>query len=200
MSYPKPSPLEAGYDQSLLQATPEVTRAERQGGYNVDLLNDDGRPRPQRSATQRTAASHSQSVRAASARESARHPSAFPGKEAYVPSLPVPITAAPTRSTNVPWFRTTRGIIALAIIVIVIVGAVVGGAVGGTVGHKNKGVSGQSTGTHQGQAPSSTSNSTSTSTSTPASAAAQGEVTLSPSVPLSSSAPVGSSHSTAGTR
>ncbi|KIJ24661.1 hypothetical protein M422DRAFT_39064, partial [Sphaerobolus stellatus SS14] len=164
MSYPKPSPLEAGYDQSLLQATPEVTRAERQEGYNVDLLNDDGRPRPQRSATQRTAASHSQSVRAASARESARHPSAFPGKEAYVPSLPVPITAAPTRSTNVPWFRTTRGIIALAIIVIVIVGAVVGGAVGGTVGHKNKNASGQ------------------TSSSTPASAAAQGQVSLSPSV------------------
>ncbi|KIJ54092.1 hypothetical protein M422DRAFT_241348 [Sphaerobolus stellatus SS14] len=193
MSLPKP---DAGYDQSLLHATQEVTRAERQEGYNVDLLNDDGHP-PQRATTQRTALR--QSIPATSAREDGTQR----GKETFVPPLPQPVTVSTNRNAKVPWFRTTRGILTLAILAIVIVGAVVGGAVGGTVGHhkNNKASTTQhsapasttasTTGGVQGQAPTATTTPPASSSTTPS----QGEASLSNADNISVSSATGASAS-----
>ncbi|KAF4568502.1 hypothetical protein EYR40_010093 [Pleurotus pulmonarius] len=56
--------------------------------------------------------------------------SAHASKE-YLGTQPTPLP------TKVPFWRTTKGIIIIAVAVVVVIGAVVGGAVGGTVG-KNK--------------------------------------------------------------
>ncbi|KAG9217626.1 hypothetical protein CCMSSC00406_0010163 [Pleurotus cornucopiae] len=55
--------------------------------------------------------------------------SAHASKE-YLGTQPTPVP------TKVPFWRTTKGIIIIAVAVVVVIGAVVGGAVGGTVGKK----------------------------------------------------------------
>ncbi|KAG1873776.1 hypothetical protein F4604DRAFT_1955450 [Suillus subluteus] len=108
------------YDQNLLDEAPAATRAQRQEGYNVDLLDD----RPTRPAS-------TQPLK----------PQTIPG-DTDVESSPltrekiVPLPGAATyasRPTQSFW-RTRNGKIAIFVIAIVIIGAVVGGAVGGTVG------------------------------------------------------------------
>jgi len=91
------------YDENLLASAPIATKEQLQEGYNPDILN------PNRKAN-------------SSPPTPLRHPEAgLPSKE-YV-------TLAPAR---LPFWRTTRGRIIIAIAVIVVIAAVVGGAVGGT--------------------------------------------------------------------
>ncbi|KAF8591782.1 hypothetical protein K439DRAFT_1626784 [Ramaria rubella] len=104
-----------GYDKSLLAATPEVSKAAKQEGYNVDLLDEHRQRAPSTRATQNYEAA--------------------PLKETYATMGAVGGAGAMRR--KVPFYKTRAGIITIAILAIVIVGAVVGGAVGGTVGHHN---------------------------------------------------------------
>ncbi|KAL1740648.1 hypothetical protein HDZ31DRAFT_67737 [Schizophyllum fasciatum] len=107
-------PSQSGhYDEGLLAEAPKATKAQLQEGYNPDILA------PQRPATTsptRDIESKGQSP-------------------ATTPALYTPSARRP------PFWRTKKGMIALAVLALVIVGAVVGGAVGGTVG-KSDGKSG----------------------------------------------------------
>jgi len=52
------------------------------------------------------------------------------------PTTTTESSPAPSKITPVPFYRTRRGIIVIAIVVIVVLGAVIGGAVGATQGKK----------------------------------------------------------------
>lgn len=99
------------YDSSLLAHAPQVSKAEHQEGYNVDILNHREPP-----STVPTPTRTPQPVR--------RAPSPTPAEE--------------PRKPRARFWQTTGGRIALAALALVIVGAVVGGAVGGTVGRHDK--------------------------------------------------------------
>jgi len=118
MSAPRATPLNGGYDQNLLAVTPEVSKAARQEGYNVDLLREDGLP-PQRNTAHRSTDLENGQHRA----------QPLYTKENY---------SGPIKPQKIPWWRTQTGIIAIVVILIVIIGAIVGGAVGGSVSHKGK--------------------------------------------------------------
>jgi len=121
----------SGYDENLLKDAPEATRREAQEGYNLALLEE-----PQASPAPRAP-----SVPPTGALTSA------------VPSFP-PVAGDPSDNNDpadspyakeeegmtrpdvktVPFWRTTRGKLILALLAIIVIGAVVGGAVGGTSG------------------------------------------------------------------
>ncbi|KII90233.1 hypothetical protein PLICRDRAFT_40431 [Plicaturopsis crispa FD-325 SS-3] len=104
------------YDQSLLADAPVATKAELQEGYNVDLLQPTRKPAPP--ATPPTVSRSNTNT----------DPEAAQPKRGYVPTSP---------PAKVPFWRTRKGIFALAVLAIVIIAAVVGGAVGGTRKHHN---------------------------------------------------------------
>jgi len=113
----------AGYDRTLLSSVPDPTRAEKQEGYNVDLL-DEGRdrrvPTPPNGAP--TSEHHGGSTMGYS-----------PGARSYARKEEnAALTGHETVVTKVPWYRTRRSMIGIALIVLVVIGAVVGGVVGGT--------------------------------------------------------------------
>ncbi|KIP05703.1 hypothetical protein PHLGIDRAFT_128725 [Phlebiopsis gigantea 11061_1 CR5-6] len=108
----------ASYDERLLASAPAATRAAKQEGYNVDLL-DDGAPK---------AGSSSPETQHAPLASSHGHAEAGLSKE-VLPSY---------ASAPVPWWRRKKVIIFAVIFAVVAVAAIVGGAVGGTVNH-NKG-------------------------------------------------------------
>ncbi|VDB99486.1 unnamed protein product [Peniophora sp. CBMAI 1063] len=118
MSSYEPKP--GTYDERLLAEAPQATRAAKQEGYNVDLLNQ---PHP--------AGGSSNSLQ-----DPVPAQAVTPNRNAYTPPTPADADAVPQLypSRKTPWYRTTRGIIILAVVALVIIGAVVGGAVGGTVG------------------------------------------------------------------
>ncbi|KZV70548.1 hypothetical protein PENSPDRAFT_651427 [Peniophora sp. CONT] len=120
MSSYEPKPGQ--YDERLLAEAPQTTRAAKQEGYNVDLLNQ---PHPAGSSSSLQEPTAAQPVN--------------PNRNAYTPPATAASDAPQLYTTHkTPWYRTTRGILILAIAALVIIGAVVGGAVGGTVGkHKN---------------------------------------------------------------
>ncbi|KAL1730184.1 hypothetical protein FB107DRAFT_264955 [Schizophyllum commune] len=132
------------YDEGLLAEAPKATKAQLQEGYNPDILA------PQRPAT----TSPTRDIES---------------KGASPAATPALYTSTPRK---LPFWRTKKGMIGLAILAIVIVGAVVGGAVGGTVG-KSDGKSGG-----DGDLTSSPSNSftTPTATSTGGGDGGQGQV------------------------
>lgn len=66
-------------------------------------------------------------------RKSVHPPARARVQEENVP--PLPVNHLPDR--KLPFWRTTKGLIIIAIVAVVVIGAIVGGAVGGTVGHKN---------------------------------------------------------------
>ncbi|KIM89824.1 hypothetical protein PILCRDRAFT_198236 [Piloderma croceum F 1598] len=91
------------YDQNLLGAAPEATKAQRQEGYNVDLLNQS------RSLQSKPTVL---TPRSTDVETAVQHPD-----EKYV-------TAG---ASHTPFFQSTKGRIGILIAVIVIIGAVVGG-------------------------------------------------------------------------
>ncbi|OCH87838.1 hypothetical protein OBBRIDRAFT_795819 [Obba rivulosa] len=120
MSYSNGAP--GLYDERLLAEAPAATAAEKQGGYNVDLLENPavsqgGRSRsitPPNAPILTSTHGHADS----SAKESG-----------YI--------APYSQSQSIPWWRTRKWLITWLVLGIVAVAAIVGGAVGGTVGHHN---------------------------------------------------------------
>ncbi|KAG1816818.1 uncharacterized protein BJ212DRAFT_1587519 [Suillus subaureus] len=107
------------YDQNLLDEAPAATRAQRQEGYKVDLLDD----RPTRpTSTQPLRPPHTIPSDTDVESSSLTREKIVPGAVTY--------TSHPTQS----FWRTRNGKITIFVIAIVVIGAVVGGAVGGTVG------------------------------------------------------------------
>jgi len=107
------------YDQNLLDAAPAATRAQRQEGYNVDLLDD----RPTRPVSTQPL-TLPQPIPSDTDVESSSlvQEKDVPGAATYA--------SHPTKS----FWRTRNGKITIFVIAIVVIGAIVGGAVGGTVG------------------------------------------------------------------
>ncbi|RDB18140.1 hypothetical protein Hypma_000616 [Hypsizygus marmoreus] len=100
------------YDQTLLAEAPAATRKQLQEGYTTDLLDPNlGKVTPPPSA------SRADPERGLAAKEYPHEPHAAPAA--------------------VPFWRTTKGKIIIAIAALVVVGAVIGGAVGGTRKKKN---------------------------------------------------------------
>ncbi|EJD43588.1 hypothetical protein AURDEDRAFT_114648 [Auricularia subglabra TFB-10046 SS5] len=99
------------YDSSLLAHAPQVTKAEHQEGYNVDILN------------------HREPISGSSAPTPTRTPQ---------PVRRAPSPAEEPRKPRLRFWQTTGGRIALAVLALVVVGAIVGGAVGGTAGRHKK--------------------------------------------------------------
>ncbi|KAI9461948.1 hypothetical protein BJY52DRAFT_1185294 [Lactarius psammicola] len=169
----------ASYDRSLLSSVPGPTRAEKQEGYNVDLLEEGRDRRAPSPPTNGAASDHNGTLLDYS-----------PGAMSYARK------DGPTTTTNdyepiekrVPWYRTRKGIIGIVMALLVIIAAAVGGGVGGTR-HSSKSASsnnatttsgvGQSAsnGTEQGVGES---NSTSTSTLPPSSNTLGQVATLAP--------------------
>ncbi|KAG1761796.1 hypothetical protein EDD22DRAFT_617779 [Suillus occidentalis] len=112
------SSLNGGYDQNLLDEAPAATRAQRQEGYKVDLLDD----RPTRPASTQPLKPPQPIPSDPDIESSSLTQEKVPGVATYA--------SRPTQS----FWRTRNGKIAIFVIAIVVIGTVVGGAVGGTVG------------------------------------------------------------------
>ncbi|KAH7882738.1 hypothetical protein F5I97DRAFT_312170 [Phlebopus sp. FC_14] len=156
-------PPNGEYDQNLLDEAPKATRAQRQEGYNVDLLDE----RPAR----RSPSMRSPSTPAPNALPVTPGVAESGSREKFAPGAPNSVyTPAPRKS----FWKTRNGIITLAVITLVILGAVIGGAVGGTMGAKknNNVVSGGTTGS-QSDVPNASSSIPLSSSSTATSSQAQ---------------------------
>ncbi|KAL1937959.1 hypothetical protein VTO73DRAFT_12709 [Trametes versicolor] len=109
--------MSGAYDERLLASAPAATRAEKQEGYNIDLLDD------------RHAAPTSHTPPPVPVL-SANHTKAEAGGYAYPP---------PAR---LPWYKTRKWIFIMALGTVVVLAAVIGGAVGGTYRGRGCGRSG----------------------------------------------------------
>jgi len=150
----------ASYDRTLLSSVPDPTRAEKQEGYNVDLLDNGSAPAPPKEVPSEGhgpapavgyspgAASYAREVGTTKEYESAATP------------------------TKVPWYRKRWGIAFIVIVVVCVIAGVVGGVVGGT---------------HQSSHPQNNSAAASAAQAQPSSTNKQPEVT-SPSTAVSSAA------------
>ncbi|KAJ3480051.1 hypothetical protein NLI96_g8630 [Meripilus lineatus] len=108
------------YDERLLASAPVATRAEKQEGYNVDLLEG---PRNTTSG-KNSPPPVPPTVPLASNVDHAEN--GMRKQESYA-----------KYADDTPWYKTKKGLIGIVIVVIVVIAAVVGGAVGGTVGKSN---------------------------------------------------------------
>jgi len=139
-----------GYDESLLQIAPQVTKADRQQGYSVDILERGGPsnfnrpqvgpnpPRPQQFAQ------GSEQPRSQQGKPPQQPVSSY----GYDLSAPPPLEKADYYSSSAsldqrdvykidpyvppkkPWFRTKRGLGIIFLIVVLLAGAAVGIALG----------------------------------------------------------------------
>jgi len=123
MSYRRNDTTNATYDRALLSSVPDPTRAEKQEGYNVDLL-DEGRDRraptpPDNVTSEQHGPTNGYSPGAV----------AIARKQQEQGQL---LENGGLKPVKVPWYRTRWGVTAIVIVILLIIGAVVGGAVGGT--------------------------------------------------------------------
>lgn len=105
------------YDSTLLSSVPDPTRAERQEGYNVDLLDERPDRSPPAPAPDRQPLTDGYSAGAAVA---------YAHKEGQLGN------GAERTGAKGPWYRTRWGITAIVIVIVLIVAGAVGGAVGGS--------------------------------------------------------------------
>jgi len=139
------------YDRSLLSSVPDPTRAEKQEGYNVDLLGE-GRDRPPDPApTDQQPLTEGYSPGAV----------ALAHKDGQLENG--------TKPAKVLWYRTRWGITAIVILIILIIGGVVGGVVGGTHHSSSRNANSTSNGTvgNEGGSGNGTSSNSSTTSSIP---------------------------------
>ncbi|KAI9430862.1 hypothetical protein H4582DRAFT_2014538 [Lactarius indigo] len=127
MSYRKDSL--GGYDHSLLSSVPGPTRAEKQEGYNVDLLEESRDHRAPSPPTNGATSDHNGTLLDYS-------PGAVSFARKEDPKTATMNDYEPVER-RVPWYRTRKGIIGIVVVAIVIIAAAVGGGVGGTQHHSN---------------------------------------------------------------
>jgi len=149
--YPVSGRAAGGYDESLLQIAPRITKADRQQGYSVDVLERGAQsnfygPRFGPSPPGRQPFSQGYGQTRFQQSQPPRQPASYPYDYPAPPSLeradyysaPAPsnqpdiYTVNPYKPPKKPWFRTTRGIVIIFIIILVLVGAAVGIALGVT--------------------------------------------------------------------
>ncbi|KAK7680801.1 hypothetical protein QCA50_016109 [Cerrena zonata] len=111
----------SAYDERLLASAPVATRAAKQEGYNVDLL-DNSREVPKSGSSSPTPPAHASNIDHAEA----QYPKESPSAVLY------------SSHTQRPWYKTRKWIIIFTLLAIVVVAAVIGGAVGGTLSNKHK--------------------------------------------------------------
>jgi len=156
------------YDHTLLSSIPDPTRAEKQEGYNVGLLEESRDRRAASPPTNGAAPVQNGAVLDYS-----------PGAVSYArKEVPPTTNEYEAVEKRVPWYRTRKGRIGIIVVVLlVIIAAAVGGGVGGSHhSHSSKNNAnnttevGQSSNNTQGigQSGNSTSTSTSSSSSSPA--------------------------------
>ncbi|KAI9061837.1 hypothetical protein FKP32DRAFT_1677768 [Trametes sanguinea] len=109
--------MSAAYDERLAAAAPAATPAEKQEGYDIDLLNE------QHSGRGVSVTPPPLPVL------SANHAKAEEGEFTTDYTQPRAV---------VPWYKTRKWLLIFLLGAVVIVAAVIGGAVGGTVGHNHK--------------------------------------------------------------
>ncbi|KAI0830050.1 hypothetical protein BC628DRAFT_1416389 [Trametes gibbosa] len=112
--------MSGAYDERLLASAPVATRAEKQARYNIDLLDE------HRSAAPRSVSHTPPPVPVLAANHAKAEEGPNAGGYAYR-----------SHSAPLPWYKTRKWILIMAVGVVVVIAAVVGGAVGGTVG-RNK--------------------------------------------------------------
>ncbi|KAH9953613.1 hypothetical protein BC827DRAFT_1159165 [Russula dissimulans] len=113
----------ASYDRTLLSSVPDPTRAEKQEGYNVDLLDEGSAPSPPKAVPPATSEGHAAPTSAVGYSPGAV---SYARKEEAVANGHEPVVA------KVPWYRKKWGIALIVVVVLLVIGGAVGGAVGGT--------------------------------------------------------------------
>ncbi|KAG8740704.1 hypothetical protein FRC10_003954 [Ceratobasidium sp. 414] len=162
MSHPTGSGNGLVYDEKLLDQAPQVTKGQRQEGYDADILNPAPPPASrsppldynERNADVESGASPNEKHLAAGGYDLVNH------------------------SGDKPFWKTTKGLIIIAVVALVVIAAAVGGGVGGSVG-KNK--------SNNAVVPASTNNTNST-MSVASTASATPDATHGEQVPTTSSA------------
>lgn len=132
----------AAYDQNLLHDAPELSKAQRQEGYTLDLLSNQSRggasPAPPQGASP---AAIPTGARAGTPHSLSSDPEAGFTKERHgtgTTGASLGGAGAGYKGTSrVPFWRTSKGIIGLAVLAVVILGVVVGAAVGVTQHNKH---------------------------------------------------------------
>jgi len=113
----------ASYDHTLLSSVPDPTRAEKQEGYNVNLLEES---RDRRAITLPT--------NGAAPEQNGAVLDYSPGAVSYARKEELPTTNEyEAVEKRVPWYRTRKGKIGIAaVLLLIIIAAAVGGGVGGS--------------------------------------------------------------------
>jgi len=127
-----------GYDESLLQIAPQITRADRQQGYSVDVLEQRPNYQYDPNAPRRQPIAQGYEQRRYQHRQPRQQPS-YPYDQSVPPSFEKAdyysssstenqrdIFTTNTYKPRKPWFRTKRGLLILFVSILVVAGAVVG--------------------------------------------------------------------------
>ncbi|KAN0141946.1 hypothetical protein V8E53_000408 [Lactarius tabidus] len=173
----------ASYDHTLLSSVPDPTRAEKQEGYNVGLL-EESRDRRAPSPSANGAAPEQNGAAALDY---------SPGAVSYArKEEPTATNEYEAVDKRVPWYRTRKGMIGIVVVaLIIIIAAAVGGGVGGSHhSHSSKNNAngsnevGQSSNNTQGLGQGANSTSTTPTSTTPSSSATVGGLSqgLAPSI------------------
>jgi hypothetical protein len=113
----------ASYDHTLLSSVPDPTRAEKQEGYNVGLLEES-----------RDRRAPSPPANGAAPEQNGGALDYSPGAVSYArKEEPAATNEYEAVEKRVPWYRTRKGMIGIGVVaLLIIIGAAVGGGVGGS--------------------------------------------------------------------
>jgi len=127
-----------GYDQSLLQAAPQITRADRQQGYSVDILEQRANPQYGANMPRRQPIAQGYEPHRFQQRQAQQQPS-YPFDQSIPPSFEKAEYYSRSSTEDQrdifrinpfkpkkPWYRTTRGLLILFVVLLVVAGAAVG--------------------------------------------------------------------------
>lgn len=120
-----------GYDQSLIAQAPDITKSDRQEGYDINLVEQSRKTPFSPPDGPLTRTTNPPAVPPASGSHSSLEKSAVTpqsASNAYSNNF--------TKSKSTPWYRTTKGLAIMIIVAFVVVGVIVGVAVGVTQSKK----------------------------------------------------------------
>jgi len=126
----------SGYDESLLKEAPEASRAERQKGYNIDLLVPDRVQSPAADPPRTPSAPPGPSFPPASGESEVATGTNGPGAKEYGSISQEEGGALRPDAEPLPFWRTTKGKLLISLVALIVIAAIVGGAVGGATSSK----------------------------------------------------------------